>query len=154
MALGCFMRKTNSTEGFTLIEILMVLVIVMVLATIALFNFSVLRTKVRTTRCMAEIRGIERDILAFVSEKDSYPADLSVLGLGALKDPWGNLYVYSPTTARISVTPLNTDFDLYSKGPTGDSTASVPSIQVGNGIDDIVRGDDGNFVGAAEDYMI
>lgn len=155
MVFDCFFRKARSTEGFTLIELLLVLAIVMALATIALFSFSELRTQVRTTRCIAEIRGIEKDIIAYASEKGTYPDSLNDVGIEGLKDPWGQTYVYSPIPTRTSVDFLNTDFDIYSKGPTGNSTDdSDDSIQLGNGTDDIVRGSDGSFVGTAGEYMI
>ena len=152
---GSFIRKTGSTDGFTLIELLISVAIVGILASIALFTYSELRDQVKITRCKAEIRGIEKYIIAYASEKGTYPPNLIDFGIETLKDPWGNTYVYSPIPTRTSVDFLNTDFDIYSKGPTGNSTDdSDDSIQVGNGTDDIVRGSDGSFVGTAEEYML
>ena len=48
-----------------------------------------------------------------------------------------------------NLNPLNTDFDLYSRGQDGD-TAGPLSAQSSR--DDIVRANNGAFVGLGEDY--
>jgi general secretion pathway protein G len=45
--------------------------------------------------------------------------------------------------------PLNTDFDLYSMGPDGASAAPLPAQP---SRDDVVRADDGAFIGLAINY--
>ena len=45
--------------------------------------------------------------------------------------------------------PLNTDFDLFSFGP---DTQSLPSITALVSLDDVIRADDGGFIGLARDY--
>ena len=45
--------------------------------------------------------------------------------------------------------PINTDFDLYSKGPDGKSaTALTAKISQ----DDIIRANDGQYIGRASEY--
>ncbi len=48
-----------------------------------------------------------------------------------------------------SLVPLNTDFDLYSMGPDG---KSKPPLTVKVSDDDIIRANDGRFIGIAKDY--
>ena len=48
-----------------------------------------------------------------------------------------------------SLVPINTDFDLYSMGPDGRSS---PPLTAKASRDDIVRANDGAFVGVAADY--
>jgi general secretion pathway protein G len=48
-----------------------------------------------------------------------------------------------------NLVPINTDFDLYSVGPDGDSQAPLTAAA---SRDDIVRANDGRFIGKAEDY--
>ena len=48
-----------------------------------------------------------------------------------------------------NLVPLNTDFDLYSKGPDG---ASQKPLNAEASRDDIVRANNGAYVGKAEDY--
>jgi general secretion pathway protein G len=45
--------------------------------------------------------------------------------------------------------PINSDFDLYSVGPDGDST---PPLNAKNSRDDIIRANDGLFVGPASNF--
>jgi general secretion pathway protein G len=73
-------------------------------------------------------------------------------------DPWGYLYQYLDlTTAHGNgqarkdhgPVPINTDFDLYSMGKDG---ASVSPLTARASRDDIVRANNGAFVGLASDY--
>jgi general secretion pathway protein G len=48
-----------------------------------------------------------------------------------------------------NLVPINSDYDLYSVGPDGDS--SLP-LTAATSRDDIVRANDGRFIGKAEDY--
>ena len=45
--------------------------------------------------------------------------------------------------------PLNSEYDLYSKGKDG---ASAPALTAAASKDDIVRANDGGFVGLAINY--
>ena len=45
--------------------------------------------------------------------------------------------------------PINSDFDLYSTGPDG---ASVAPLTAEPSRDDIVRANDGAFIGLASEY--
>jgi general secretion pathway protein G len=148
-----FLHPLQSNRGFTIVELIVVCAILGVLATMVLNSVGDLKQRVYISRAAAEIRSLEKDIFAYVSEKGSYPPDVNAVGVETLKnavDPWGNAYVYSLIPTRTWVGPLNTDFDLYSKGPDGAST--VPSTLLGDGADDIIRGGDGSFAGAAAKY--
>jgi general secretion pathway protein G len=48
-----------------------------------------------------------------------------------------------------SLVPLNTDYDLYSKGP---DKASVSPLTAKSSRDDILRANNGRFVGPASSY--
>ena len=96
---------------------------------------------------------------------DVLPAGLAQINVGnflPLIDPWGNPYRYLPLFGltkpqalaagcrrKQNVTPITTDFDLYSMGPNGDTGLSLKSAK---GKDDIVRADEGAFVGIADKY--
>ena len=71
-------------------------------------------------------------------------------------DPWGRPYEYlnitlSPSLARkdLALHPINSDFALYSKGKDG---ASQPPLTAATSRDDIVRANDGQFIGLASTY--
>lgn len=73
-------------------------------------------------------------------------------------DPWKRLYVYLPLNTPSAIgkarkdknlVPINSDFDLYSVGPDGLTT---PPITAPQSQDDVIRADNGAFVGVASDY--
>ena len=98
-----------------------------------------------------------------------YPEYLSDLGID-MQDPWGNNYEYlnladvDPNSGIIregsngpkpqarkkrNLKPLNTDYDLFSRGEDGVYRANVSH---GESLDDIIRADDGAFIEYAADY--
>jgi len=48
-----------------------------------------------------------------------------------------------------NLVPINTDFDLYSVGKDGDTATALTARQ---SRDDIVRANNGGYIGRAEDY--
>ena len=73
-------------------------------------------------------------------------------------DPWGRPYAYLNIAAAGGIgdvrkdknlNPLNTDFDLYSLGEDG---ASASPLTAKNSRDDIVRANNGAYIGLGEDY--
>ena len=72
-------------------------------------------------------------------------------------DPWGNAYQYyliegasiGPARKDHAVNPINSDFDLYSKGADGQTQKQVTNSQ---SLDDIIRATDGRFLGLASDF--
>lgn len=152
-------RGRLKNAGFTLIEMLAVVAIIGMLLAIVTPRLQVLLKTVRVTQAIGDINAIETDIIAFSSLRDSLPASLEAIGWGGKLDPWGNPYQYlaydptdkNPKGARKdrSLHPLNSDFDLYSMGADG---ASVAPITAGPSQDDIIRANDGGFIGLARLY--
>lgn len=145
------LRPAASDQGgFTLVELLVVVTITLIIAITAMASYTRFREHAKTMRTVGEIRGLEREIAAWVTEKASLPASLADLGRGSLLDPWGNNYVYNVSRTRTAYgQPINTDFDLFSTGPDGDF---VDSIYDPPSEDDIIRGRDGAYAGMAPLY--
>ena len=145
------------TRGLTMIELSLVLGIVAVLISLAIPMWNGWRDKVRVKQAQDDIIGISTVVEGFLSDNNRLPTSLAEVGRSGLRDPWGNAYVYldlgnaPPGQARKdhSLVPLNTDFDLYSKGPDG---ASAPPLTASSSRDDIVRANNGRFVGPASQY--
>ena len=139
-------------------ELLIVIAVIGILGAIAIPSYSSYQDKIKITTCIAGIRAMEQTILLHRLKTGSLPADLSEAGLGSERDPWGNVYQYlnmSDNGANghcrkdHNLHPLNTDFDLYSMGPDGQSS---PPLTASHSRDDILRANDGNFIGEASKY--
>ncbi|MBW2096278.1 MAG: prepilin-type N-terminal cleavage/methylation domain-containing protein [Deltaproteobacteria bacterium] len=146
-------------KGFTLIEIIIVMAILSILSAIAIPAYSRYIEKTRITKAIAEIKILSQEINGFKEDNnDTLPATLNAIGRAALLDPWGNPYQYLnyATTHGVghirkdrSLHPLNSDYDLYSMGKDG---RSAPPITAHISQDDIIRANDGRFIGLAADY--
>ncbi len=169
----------RSRGGFTLVELLITIALLGILAGLALPMYFTYIEKAKRARAIVEIRAVARAIDEYVRATGALPNSLPEAGVPSnLPDPWGNPYQYErwPDSPGGSGDPggkgkgggkddgappgqqrkhkgnaLNTDYDLYSMGPDGKSVAPVtgkPSR------DDIVRADDGNYVGTSEGYIM
>ncbi len=144
-------------DGITLIELMLAVAIAAVIAAIAVPMFSQQINRMNIRIAVAEVSGISADIERFQMNNERMPADLDELNIASITDPWGNDYVYNdlaganPGDSRKdrNLVPLNTDFDLYSSGKDGDS--QMP-LTANASRDDIVRANNGGFIGLAEDY--
>jgi general secretion pathway protein G len=110
----------------------------------------------RVARAVSDIGTLSLQLYSYQQRADTLPASLVEAGLRG-DDPWGRPYVYlrasDASRARLRkdkrLAPLNTDFDLYSLGPDGESALALPAAQ---SRDDIVRAADGAFIGVAVNY--
>ena len=142
--------------GFSILQLLAAIVILGVLSVIAIPGFQGYLERARQTQALAELGEIEIAISEFsTNQAGQLPASLAAAGVTGAVDPWGNNWVYvnltlggSPRTDQGGV-PVNTTYDLYSAGPDG-STAL--SLTAGDSEDDIIRANDGGFIGMVEDY--
>jgi general secretion pathway protein G len=150
-------NRQGLVGGFTMVELLIVIAIVATLVCIAVPVLSSHIDNARNARAMVEIRCLEKDIAAY-AEKGEYPDSLSDVGRNP-PDPWGNAYVYlkiaggdAPIGAMRKdrfLVPVNSDYDLYSMGK--DEKTGGPFNSPAGG-DDIVRANDGGYVGLASDF--
>jgi general secretion pathway protein G len=90
-------------EAFTLIEILLVVVIIGMLATIVTVSVPKHLEKARKSKAAADIGGLGVAIQSYYMEMGKYPASMDLLTQGddpilektIPKDPWGNDYIYA-----------------------------------------------------------
>ena len=159
MGMRIFSQKKYNTDGFTLIELMLALLIIAILAILAQVSYSSIMDKLKTNQAISDLYLIDLQIERFKTENFALPADLSSLDIPS-EDPWGNAYEYlnfdtikgkgqGQKRSDHNLVPLNTDYDLYSKGPDGDS---VRPLTAKASRDDIVRANNGGFIGVAADY--
>jgi general secretion pathway protein G len=148
------------SKGFGLLELMIVLVIAGLLATIAFPAYNGHTERARVARAIGDIGSLSLEIERFrLQNDDQIPASLGELTMDVPIDPWGRAYDFLNVPAADpgkgglrkdgALNPLNTDFDLYSRGKDGDSKGplSAPASR-----DDVVRANNGAFIGLGEDY--
>ena len=174
---GRIIRRAEA--GFTLIELLVVLVILGLLAALAGPRVIGYLGGAKSDTARLQVENFKSALDLYRLDTGTYPTTQQ--GLGALVrnpgsvagwkgpyidspnlpvDPWGNPYQYlaidiSPAPNRGSVrkdknlNPLNSDFDLYSMGKDGES---VEPLTAKKSHDDVIRANDGSFVGLAVEF--
>jgi general secretion pathway protein G len=151
------MKRLRFKHGFTLMEVMIAVAILGILAGIAVPNYISYKEKARITTAQKDIQDIAFKVLEFKSDTGVFPATLTVIGQDGRRDPWGNPYEYWPVDAvppghrrkDHALVPINTDFDLFSKGKDGQSS---PPLTAQHSRDDIIRANSGGFIGLASDY--
>jgi general secretion pathway protein G len=146
-------------KAFTLIEVMICIALIGTLSTIAIPQFISYREKALTARATDEIRSIETAIMYFVTKTDHYPDSLAEVSSIVTLDPWGTPYQYTRIDGGSApkgklrkdhfMVPVNTDFDLYSMGK--DKKSQSP-FTAKDSRDDIVRCNNGGYVGLASEY--
>ena len=144
--------------GFTLIELLLALVILAVLVAIALPSYKQYRDRAMVAQAVNDIAGMNLRLRDYITQNHMAAPDLAAIGAAGKLDPWGHAYVYADLAvvgvggARKdkNLVPINTDFDLYSKGKDGAS--SLP-LTAASSRDDVILADDGKFIGLASEYQ-
>jgi general secretion pathway protein G len=144
-------------HGVTLLELMVALVIGGLLVSIAVPSYRAVVDRMRVTQAIADISRLGAQIERWRTNTFEYPATLMEAGLDGLVDPWGNAYRYlrisTATTGQVrrdrNLRPINSDFDLYSVGSDG---RTATQLQSRTGRDDIVRANNGAYVGIAGDY--
>ena len=140
------MRMLKNSRGFTLIEIMVVVVILGILAGIVVPRLLDRPEEARRTKAAVQIKSLEEALGLFKLDNGFYPS--TDQGLQALvskpdsgripnkyreggylrkvpKDPWENAYLYiSPGS--------NGDFDLISYGPDGESGGEGDDADIEN----------------------
>ena len=129
---GAVRRIRRPSGGFTLVELLLVLVILAVLAAIVVPKFTKRSEQARIAAATTDIANLGTSLDAFEIDTGRYPtSDEGLKALmeqpGSIKewkgpylkraianDPWGNPYVYRSPGQHNS-----TSYDLYCHGPDG-----------------------------------
>lgn len=133
---------------------------VVTLSAIAIPAYTDALDRARIARAIGDISVIDKEIMVWQVYNGNLPFTLTQLDRGNFLDPWGNPYEYlniagggkgvaGKARKDAFLVPLNSDFDLYSKGSDGKSQGPL-SAQAS--WDDILRANDGAYIGLGSDY--
>jgi general secretion pathway protein G len=151
-------RANRGASGFTLVELLIAIAIAGVLLLIAFPAYSDYKERVRVAQAVTDIKAMSALINNYYIDARRFPPDLNAVGNAGKLDPWGRPYVYTDLSdvkgkgkarKNKNLVPINSDFDLYSVGKDG---ASVGPLTAKTSQDDVIRANDGAYVGLASKY--
>lgn len=152
-------KKRLNLFGFTLIEIMVSIAIIGLLITLAVPFFMRYRERARVAVAISDIKTMEAALYNYYTTVGEFPDNLAQINLRNIKDPWGFSYQYlridgAPKSVKAStrkdhfMVPVNSDFDLYSKGRDG---VSVAAFTAKSSQDDVVRAFNGGYCGKVAD---
>ena len=155
-----YQRKKWHRVAFTLIELLIVLAIIATLMGVGMPLYQNQLERAKTMVSISDVRTMQERIKDFLFENRRLPDILTEVPGAKRIDPWGNPYEYLRIEGNRDVAkfkwrkdrflvPINTDYDLYSMGKDGDSHQKLKNEE---SWDDILRANDGTFVGLVSEF--
>ena len=137
-------RKHQKRQGFTLVELMVVIVIIGLLATVVAINVLPSQDRAMVGKARADISVLEQAIETYRLDNLTFPDDLNALTTAPAnlaqperyrqggyirrlpEDPWGNPYQYRRQSAH------GGQFDVYSLGADGKEGGEGNDADLGN----------------------
>lgn len=115
-------KKMKSEKGFTIVELLIVIVVIGILAAIVIVAYNGVSNRAKATKANASASTVIKKLEAYNAEKGSYPATFSLLTTGAAStDSW---YV---TGITFDTTPITS-----THVPSNEATVNLYSCATGS----------------------
>jgi general secretion pathway protein G len=154
------MRKTRET-GFTLLELVIACAVAALLLGLAVPTYFSRVNKLKVTQAKQDLVTLSAGIERYRTVHDfKLPDTLNDVLHQDMNDPWGHPYQYLNFSSGApgikgkirkdhNLHPLNSEFDLYSMGADGTSSAPLTAKA---SRDDVIWARDGSFVGLGADF--
>ena len=145
-------------RGMSVVELTIAIGVVALVASVAIPSVDAYLDRGRAARAIGDIGTLSVQLYRWQSNTRKFPETLAQAGLSGFVDPWGHPYQYvnvanaKPGDVRRdrNRTQINSDFDLYSMGPDGRTETGLDEAPAR---DDIVRANNGQFIGVAQDLL-
>ena len=126
--------RRSDERGFTLVELMVVIVIIGLLATVVVINVMPAQDTARIRKAEADIATLEQGLEMYRLNRMNYPTSgeglQALVSQGFIKrlpdDPWGNPYRYAVPGRQGQA------FDIYSYGADGREGGEGENADIGN----------------------
>ena len=139
-------HSRRSTAGFTLVELIVVVAIIGVLATLVIVRYAGKTDQAKVAAAKAQISQLEGAVIEFQANCNRLPASLEELvtkpgdcpnwqeggylkSKNSLKDPWGTEFIYKAESGNFEIVSMGAD---KRQGGTG-TAADISSNDLGGG---------------------
>jgi len=130
------LTRSRNQKGFTLVELMVVVVILGILAALVVPTLSGQVDRAKDNRSIADMKTIHNALQLHFADKNQYPENLGALSSEGLhqaadmKDAWENAFIYTPTPA----TGRRTGFTLLTGGADKNIATTADNIFSSNTI--------------------
>jgi len=136
------------------------LVVASLLLTLAVPAYNGFTDREKVAKAINDVGALSVEVERFrLHNNNRIPDTLGELSMAVPLDPWGRPYEFLNVSGAGhglaglrkdgQLNPVNTDFDLYSRGEDGESTGPLSEKA---SRDDIVRANNGAYIGPGKDY--
>jgi type IV pilus assembly protein PilA len=105
-------KKMRKDSGFTIVELLIVIVVIAILATISIVAYSGIQSRAKTTKAQANASQVQKIAEAFYADNSRYPGTRAEFTNAVTSLPAGVTLLITTTTLSATNGENSIDYDL------------------------------------------